>query len=557
VTMNEKYEALKTAVGDYAVADPPTKALRKAVTDAQKAYITAQANVNKKQTEINLLGLELVSINKRLEEIETALAVESRTVWCVDYSTALTGSVGTIEINGEADAINIMPGGATGAGLLQHPLAMTPSGVFVNSAKLPAWQKWMPTYRAGVITSISGNTCNVALDAALSSAQSIDINQAIVLANVPIEYMTMNGGVFAINDHVIVKFTSQSWSNPKVVGFYDHPKTYQSLLFVLGYMSYDIYSLNNDKITLVNRFSTNQISSIIPTVGDVYTGTDPYRKYINASRLTMSPIYWNNLSPGNSVVPIEIAGYAGAEPVNYRYPVPPSKKMYLKDDGSNVPTQPANPDGDSVVFYERKDKIKVYASLPECKHSYTLADGEVRMLLLKEAKRIVTLREYMWEEAGYFYTDVFWGRSWGPYEMPLQVSHGYVGSRNSWMMSEIEKQYGNEADPGLLFEGETIVARTIQYMELYVVSSDDYDLLYTPEQAGGAHNASMITGAIFAVQVSMPSTKQKTYIRLYNLSGTMLDEVEVPVAWFTELRATDSVWVTPPIPAPDTPEEWA
>lgn len=224
VTMNEKYEALKTAVGDYAVADPPTKALKKAVTDAQKAYITAQSNWNKKQTEINLLGLELVSINKRLEEIETALAVESRTVWCVDYSTALTGSVGTIEINGEADAINIMPGGATGAGLLQHPLAMTPSGVFVNSAKLPAWQKWMPTYRAGVITSISGNTCNVALDAALSSAQSIDINQADALTNVTIKYMTCDGLIFQVGDHVVVQFVGQSQSSPKIVGFVSNPR---------------------------------------------------------------------------------------------------------------------------------------------------------------------------------------------------------------------------------------------------------------------------------------------------------------------------------------------
>lgn len=222
--MNEKYEALKTAVGDYAVADPPTKALKKAVTDAQAAYITAQSNVNKKQTEINLLGLELVSINKRLEEIETALAVESRTVWCVDYSTALTGSVGTIEINGEADAINIMPGGATGAGLLQHPLAMTPSGVFVNSAKLPAWQKWMPTYRTGVITAISGNYCNVTLDAALSSAQSLDINQAATLTNVTIEYMDTGGTLFMVGDHVVVRFVGQSQSAPKVVGFVDNPR---------------------------------------------------------------------------------------------------------------------------------------------------------------------------------------------------------------------------------------------------------------------------------------------------------------------------------------------
>lgn len=250
VIQNAKYEDWKAAVGAYAVADPPTKALRKAVTDAQKAYITAQSNVTKKQTEINLLNLELVSVNKRLTEIETALTVEERTVWCVDYSDALTGSVGTIEINGEADAINIMPGGATGAGLLQHPLAMTPSGVFVNSAKLPAWQKWMPTYRAGVITSIDEDVCNVTLDEALSSAQSIDINQKSELTNVPIEYMNTDGMYFQVADHVVVQFVGQDQANPKVIGYVTNPRG--GSFYVLKYISweYPTYPLAYYEVTI-------------------------------------------------------------------------------------------------------------------------------------------------------------------------------------------------------------------------------------------------------------------------------------------------------------------
>jgi len=177
VIQTEKHEALKTAVGDYAVADPPTKALRKAVTDAQKAYITAQSNCNKKQTEINLLGLELASVNKRLAEIETALTVESRTVWCADYSEALKGTVGTIEINGEAGQINIVPEGKSGIGLLQHPLAMTPSGVFYNWALLPAWQKWKPTYRIGIITSVEKADGKVDVGIPDQFSEGLAINQ--------------------------------------------------------------------------------------------------------------------------------------------------------------------------------------------------------------------------------------------------------------------------------------------------------------------------------------------------------------------------------------------
>jgi len=291
VTMNEKYEALKTAVGNYALADPPTKALRKAVTDAQKAYITAQANVTKKQTEINLLGLELVSVNKRLEQIETALTVETRTVWCTDYSTTLTGSVGTIEINGEDDQINIMPGGAAGAGLLQHPLAMSPSGVFVNSAKLPAWQKWMPTYRTGVITAISGNYCNVTLDAALSSAQSLDINQADALTNVTIKYMTCDGLIFQVGDHVVVQFVGQSQSSPKVVGFVSNPRN-------VGYT-----------FTFAGPYAPTRKPSVLcyylhpdGTLWDVAC-----TKVFNSGTLIVSPLYTSYGSPIPNTSPLYIS----------------------------------------------------------------------------------------------------------------------------------------------------------------------------------------------------------------------------------------------------------
>jgi len=295
VIQTEKYEALKTAVGAYAVADPPTKALRKAVTDAQAAYITAQANVNKKQTEINLLGLELVSVNKRLEQIETALAVESKTVWCVDYSTELTGSVGTIEINGEADAINIMPGGAAGAGLLQHPLAMTPSGVFVNSAKLPAWQKWMPTYRVGTITALDtdNDTADVTLDDAKSSAQDIAINQALSLSAVPVDYMTSDADTFVVGDRVVVKFEGQKQESPRVIGFNSNPRECGVYLPIKINILIDSYSPHEDFAVRVDTVLSGNVYVLMPS--KIYQSGEVINLYVPRS------IYETLLQQGTGV----------------------------------------------------------------------------------------------------------------------------------------------------------------------------------------------------------------------------------------------------------------
>jgi len=176
---DEKYTALKDAIGVYSLLESPTADDRKKVTDAEAAYMTAQANVTKKQKEINLKKLEKISLAKKLTQIDDAMVVETKTAWCADYSTELTGTVGTLEVNGEDNQILVMPGGKTGLGLLQHPLAMTPSGVFVNSAKLPGWQKWKPTYRIGVLVLIDydDKKCDVAIPEPYSSSTLLAINQ--------------------------------------------------------------------------------------------------------------------------------------------------------------------------------------------------------------------------------------------------------------------------------------------------------------------------------------------------------------------------------------------
>jgi len=177
--LSDAHDTLRDAVAVFASADPPTPALRKAVTDATAAYITAEANVNKKQNEINLKVQELTSLQKRLEKVDEALEADRYEAWCADYSVDLEGTVGTLEVNGETDEIIIMPGGKTGAGKVYDSAAMSPSGWFYNLALLPCWQKYKPTYRIGTIVSVdqANDTCSVALKRDRSRVQGLEINQ--------------------------------------------------------------------------------------------------------------------------------------------------------------------------------------------------------------------------------------------------------------------------------------------------------------------------------------------------------------------------------------------
>ena len=103
----------------------------------------------------------------------------------------------------------------------------SPEQVFWNAAVLPGWQKWKPTYRLGTITAldVEADTSSVTLDAAYSSAQGLNVNQATSLTAVPVVYMSCNALAFEVGDRCVVAFTGQSQDAPKVVGFLDHPKS--------------------------------------------------------------------------------------------------------------------------------------------------------------------------------------------------------------------------------------------------------------------------------------------------------------------------------------------
>jgi len=111
------------------------------------------------------------------------------TVWCVDKTESLTGSVGTIEVPGERhDGVNIQPGYEANAvydaardGQLLPAVATSAEAAYFNRAIMPGWQKDKPTYRYATIVADSidfdADTCDVCLDPAYSSQQNLDINQ--------------------------------------------------------------------------------------------------------------------------------------------------------------------------------------------------------------------------------------------------------------------------------------------------------------------------------------------------------------------------------------------
>jgi hypothetical protein len=175
---------------------------------SQADKITISKNLVTKQNELyvllttkNAFELQKKGLQLRIEILQTTGAVQDpvMSAWCADLTENLTGIVSTIEVPGEIGTVLIRPGytdravyNRTQEGQLYPAVGQDPAQCFYNWAMLPGWQKWMPKYRFGTITSIDYNTdkCDVTVEAAKSSAQDIDVNSATFFNDIPIEYMS-------------------------------------------------------------------------------------------------------------------------------------------------------------------------------------------------------------------------------------------------------------------------------------------------------------------------------------------------------------------------------
>lgn len=218
---------LNQLIEQLVAATPETApAIRDSITEKTAAARPLADILTAARHEEARLALDLAEITTEITRLEALLAIDdTRNIWCADHSTALSGLVDTIEINGEPGQILIAPNGSgEPAALLAGVEAMTTAGWARNFALHPYWQKYKPTYRTGLILSLSEDIATVSLDAAASSYQGLPINQGEILSNVPIQYMGCNGVAFEVGDHVVVRLEGQNWNSPAVIGFVASPK---------------------------------------------------------------------------------------------------------------------------------------------------------------------------------------------------------------------------------------------------------------------------------------------------------------------------------------------
>lgn len=219
--------------------------------DAKIADLTAKYNAfpvdltKAQEREKKIVLLSKLAMEKRKASLQSSKIDDSeKTIdaWCADFTEDLTGIVGTVEVPGEKQLVQIRPAfegradySADRDGQLQQLTAMDYAGVYYNLAMLPGWQKWRPTYRYGTISNIdeSTDTCDVALDYITSTQQGLGVNQSSSLSNVTVEYMDCNAKAFEDGDEVLVMFDNYDWNLPKVIGFKENPKPcFECLIYV-------------------------------------------------------------------------------------------------------------------------------------------------------------------------------------------------------------------------------------------------------------------------------------------------------------------------------------
>jgi len=126
---------------------------------------------------------------------------------------------------------------------LQPVISNGASGTYWNKALMPGIQRYMPTFRTGVITDINGDYCTVLMDETRSTQQNaktlalFNINldnsdkdeTTPILTDVPIRYGSCNGAVFDIDDAVVISYEERDNGNgeikliPKVIRFTENP----------------------------------------------------------------------------------------------------------------------------------------------------------------------------------------------------------------------------------------------------------------------------------------------------------------------------------------------
>jgi len=262
---------LKADLVNYSAARPEN------TVETLTALVNLRSSLSSAETFLGVIRLTRLEKARTLAYFQALPETVDVSAWCADLTTDLSGTVGLIEVPNERGVIQVRPGYEGRAtynidrdGILQKPAGATPFNFLFNLCVFPGWQKWYPTYRHGVITSLSGDTCNVTVDAAQSRQQGLVINQEATLTGVTIEYMNCNGAAFEVGDHVVIQF-SGDWKTPKVIGFVESPASCTIYLRIFA-NGIPLAEAGHD-VAIVHGTPENEIvSPILKTDEDGYVG---------------------------------------------------------------------------------------------------------------------------------------------------------------------------------------------------------------------------------------------------------------------------------------------
>ena len=193
---------------------------------------TTSINLGTRRRQYEANKIQLATLRMQLEAIEAKKNADAKGVWCADFIEDAEGDCGIIDIPGEPGEQIMQPqyqgAGAYSAGrdgILMPRAWPSPASAYYNFAILPGIQRWRPTYRLGTLIDIDydNNSGEVELMAAISSAQSLNVNPPNTLLTVQFAYMECNAEAFEVGDAVVVKLEGD-WENPLVIGFRKNPQ---------------------------------------------------------------------------------------------------------------------------------------------------------------------------------------------------------------------------------------------------------------------------------------------------------------------------------------------
>lgn len=210
----------------------------------------AEADYAKAVAGLNALKLNLAIIQKKYYELEEEDDPAPIEAWCADYSVNLTGEVDTIELDGDTSkTLIIAPGGI--APVIPDTVALTipahsATQAFYNWAVFPAWQRWRPTYREGIISAmyqypadVGPYYASVTIVPSVSAAQKLEITPPVgeLPERYSFDYMSCDYAAFIPGDRVVVAWPKRNWTEGVIVGFVNNPRPcnwHENLLVRMG-----------------------------------------------------------------------------------------------------------------------------------------------------------------------------------------------------------------------------------------------------------------------------------------------------------------------------------